>query len=148
MEENPTWLAVVAVALIDSRGLVLMQRRRLVSNHGGLWEFPGGKVEAGETAEQAAVREIAEELDLAIDAEALDPIGFAVAPPAADHERGGHERSGQARIVLVLYRCRAWRGEPACLDAEEIGWFELDALAGLAMPPLDYPLAQALKKAI
>jgi 8-oxo-dGTP diphosphatase len=127
-------MLVVAVALVGVDGSVLMQRRRLGRAHGGLWEFPGGKIEPGEIAEEAAVREIAEELGLAIRASSLRPVGFASDPGVA----------GKPSPLILLFRCDDWAGEPQCLDAEEIAWVAPQALAGLAMPPLDYPLARAL----
>ncbi len=125
---------VVAVALIDELGQVLMQRRRADRQHGGLWEFPGGKVEAAETKALALIREIREELALE-----LDPARIAYLTEAADPAAG---------IVISLYTCRHWQGDPACLDAEALEWFTADALPGLAMPPLDVPLARAVKQVL
>jgi 8-oxo-dGTP diphosphatase len=127
-------LLVVAAALIASDGVVLLQRRRIGAAHGGLWEFPGGKVEAGESPEAALVRELDEELGLSIDPAALVPVGFASGPSS----------TRAAGVVILLYKCRVWQGEPECRDAEEIAWFEPSAVPALTMPPLDYPLAQAL----
>lgn len=136
--EAVVWVS--AVALVAPDGQVLMQRRRLHRAHGGLWEFPGGKLEAGESPEAAALREMREELGVEIDASALCPAGFASdsAMPAP---------AGRTHVIL-LYACRRWHGEPRCLDAEEIAWFAPEQLEALAMPPLDYPLARALKKVI
>jgi len=128
---------VVAVALWRSDGAgggqVLMQRRAAAREHGGLREFPGGKVEAEERAAAAAVREMAEELGVTIALEALEPVGFA--------EQGPEQGRG---IVILLYRCLAWIGEPSALDAEAIAWVPVAGIEALAMPPLDYPLARAL----
>jgi len=133
-------MLVVAVALIGKDGRVLMQRRALSRAHGGLWEFPGGKVEPGETAHGAAVREIAEELGVVLGVEALEPVSFAGHPlPGAD---------GTAAPLILLFACRQWLGEPRCLDGEEIGWFAPENISALAMPPLDYPLALALRAAL
>lgn len=125
-------IPVVAAAMVDSAGRVLMQRRKLTGAHGGLWEFPGGKVETAETPEDALLREIAEELAVSLDPRSLEPLTFAA-------------RSGDPYVVL-LYVCRNWSGEPACLDGEEIGWFAPAEILALAMPPLDVPLAQAVKE--
>ena len=123
------------MALVDGSGQVLMQRRRAGGSHGGLWEFPGGKLEPGETPESATVREIAEELGLELRAEALAPLAFA----------SGLQPSGRP-IVLLLYLCREWRGVPENRDADALGWFAPAALEALPMPPLDVPLAAALRR--
>ena len=125
----------MAVALLDDAGRVLLQRRPLEKVHGGLWEFPGGKVEPGESLESALVREIAEELELAVCPYDLAPVSF-----AADDASGG------SQLVILLYSCRRWSGEIACRDAEEAAWFAPDAFAGLAMPPLDRPLAAEIAR--
>jgi len=136
MEIMPTFVPVVAAALIDASGRVLMQRRRLGTAHGGLWEFPGGKIEPGESPESALLREIDEELDIALDPASLEPLSFSSDPALPPEPRAPH--------VILLYSCRAWRGEPQARVGEAIAWFEPDALPGLAMPPLDYPLVRAL----
>src|SRR5690606_29065872 len=136
----PTMIPVVAVALIAPDGRVLMQRRRHNRDFGGLWEFPGGKIEAGESPESALLREISEELGIALDPAALDPLAFASdrrLPPAP---RQPH--------VILLYTCRAWSGEVQCLDADTLGWFAPEGLMDLPMPPLDVPLARALVAAL
>lgn len=130
MKKIPTALAVVAVALIDGEGRVLMQRRRQAAQHGGLWEFPGGKVEPAETLTCALVREIREELGLTLNSLDLEPLARAAAPDGT--------------IVIDLYTCNRWHGTPRCLDAEAIDWFAPQAILDLAMPPLDVPLARAL----
>ena len=124
-------LEVVALALIDQSGRVLMQRRPANRQHGGLWEFPGGKLEAGETPVFGLIREIEEEL------------GLGLAEP--DLHWLAQARDPAAGIVINLYRCRRWGGDPQCLDAQVIGWFAPAELDGLAMPPLDWPLAEAVK---
>jgi len=136
LQRFSTPLLVVAAALIAGDGRVLMQRRRLDAAHGGLWEFPGGKVEAGESLESAAVRELEEELGIAVDRDALEPVGFAGG--AADPPEAG------TGVVILLYSCRRWSGDAECREGEEIAWYPPGALCNLAMPPLDYPLARAL----
>lgn len=113
-----------------------MQRRRLGAVHGGLWEFPGGKVEAGESPESAALRELEEELGVELDRASLQPLSFASGPAELSE-------AGQA-IVILLYSCRKWRGEAHCREGEEIRWLLPEALGDLEMPPLDYPLTRAL----
>lgn len=121
-------LLVVAAALIDASSRVLMQRRADGKAHGGLWEFPGGKVEAGEAPVAALVRELAEELGIALDPRDAAPFTF-----AAD-----------ASAVLLLFRVARWAGEPRALDAAALVWDTPAALARLPMPPLDVPLVAAL----
>ena len=122
-------MIVVAVALTDGAGRILLQRRRKGAEHGGLWEFPGGKLESGEHPQSALVREIAEELAVVVNESGLVPLGFATTA------------SGAARpIVLLLYRCHDWSGEPRCLDAEAIAWVAPQDIASLPMPPLDVDL--------
>jgi 8-oxo-dGTP diphosphatase len=130
-------IPVVAVALCRKQGdkaQVLMQQRLLSRQHGGLWEFPGGKIDPGESASAAALRELAEELGIALDPADLAPISFAQGP--------------QGGVLILLYACWRWNGEPALLDAAAMQWVDLDAIPALAMPPLDYPLADALIDAL
>ncbi|EIZ80449.1 7,8-dihydro-8-oxoguanine triphosphatase [Novosphingobium sp. Rr 2-17] len=133
-------LVVVAVALM--RGAhVLMQRRAFTAVHGGLWEFPGGKLEPGETPEAAAVRELQEELGIDLAPTALSPVGFASGHTAAF---SGHGDRPARTLVILLYLCREWEGEPVAREAAEIDWYAPEGVSDLAMPPLDYPLARAL----
>jgi 8-oxo-dGTP diphosphatase len=139
-----TVIPVVAAALIDARGAVLLHRRAPGKHHELLWEFPGGKVEPGEGVTQAIVREIAEELGVAIEGYDLHPVSFA-------------QGAGQPHLIL-LHACRRWQGDPRALEwpaearaaglGEGLAWFTQDELAamagGAAMPPLDRPLALAL----
>jgi 8-oxo-dGTP diphosphatase len=134
LEKLPTVIPVVAVALVRQDGHVLMQQRPFGKAHGGLWEFPGGKVDAGESLDSALIREIDEELGIGLDAETLTPLTFAAI-------------AGEP-FVILLYTCRQWRGEPRCLEGEAIGWFAPAELEGLEMPPLDVPLVKTLKGVI
>jgi 8-oxo-dGTP diphosphatase len=140
LENFSTPVLVVAVALIDRDARTLLQRRRIGGEHGGLWEFPGGKVEAGETPQAAALREIEEELGVRLDPALLTPLSFAADTEMPPAPRRPH--------VIMLYTCRRWQGEVECREGEEVRWFAAGELAGLAMPPLDYPLAAALRAAI
>jgi 8-oxo-dGTP diphosphatase len=128
MQEKPTSVLVVAAALIDPAGQVCLQRRPEGKAHGGLWEFPGGKVERGESPAGALVREIAEELGIALAEADLRPCGFA----------------GDDRVVILLYACRRWVGVAQALEGGALGWFAPAELAVRPMPPLDYPLARAV----
>jgi 8-oxo-dGTP diphosphatase len=100
----------------------------------GLWEFPGGKLEPAEQAEAALARELEEELDIAVKAEDLAPACFASA------------KIGVRDLLLLLYICREWQGEPVPVEAQELGWFDIDAMAQLPMPPADIPLIGLLRK--
>lgn len=123
---------VVAAALMNGVGQVLVQRRRAGAQHGGLWEFPGGKAEAGEALTDALVRELAEELGIKVESDALMPIGFS------------ESLDSKGRLLLLLYRCEAWQSDIQCLDADEVMWVEPSSLHTLAMPPADVPLIAAL----
>lgn len=127
-------LLVVAAAIINHRGRVLMQRRPLDKQDGGLWEFPGGKIESGESAQGALVREIAEELGLVIVARDLMPVSFATS-----------EGDPARQVVLMLFSCRTWQGEPQAEEGAEIAWVDAAALRLLDMPLLDIPLAHAIE---
>jgi 8-oxo-dGTP diphosphatase len=125
-------MIVVAAALADEEGCVLLQQRAPGRSMAGLWEFPGGKVEPGETPEAALARELVEELGIAADPAAMVPAAFA----SADNH-GRH-------MLLLLYLCRTWRGEPRALDATALIWVRPDEMAALPMPPADIPLIPIL----
>jgi 8-oxo-dGTP diphosphatase len=131
-----TPMLVVAAALIRGDGAVLLHRRAFEAVHGGLWEFPGGKVSGGESLKNALVRELSEELDICVSQDDLVPLGFA---------SGLTEGELIPRtLVILLYTCAAWTGEPRCMEGAGMGWFDPAAIAALDMPPLDYPLARQL----
>ncbi len=132
MQRIPTWIPVVAVALGREDGRWLMHRRPPEKHHGGLWEFPGGKVEPDEVPDFALEREIREELGIVLHSGSLAPAAFA-------RSQGGE---GVRPIVILLYRSRHWTGEPQALEGGEIGWFLPGEIAGLPMPPLDVALAR------
>jgi 8-oxo-dGTP diphosphatase len=125
-------LPVVAVALTDAQGRVLIAQRPFDKEHGGLWEFPGGKIEPGESPEAALVRELREELGVTVTPEQLEPLTFSSAGRATRH------------LLLLLYRCVAWQGEPRALDAAAIRWVLPAALADYDMPPADRPFVSVL----
>ena len=135
MTNFPTVLPVVAAALVDPAGKILLQKRPETGAHGGLWEFPGGKIEAGESAAEALARELDEELGIAVDRSALTEIGFADAP------------LGDRNLLLLLYACLRWTGTAAALEpGASIAWFDRSALGALAMPPADRRLCAALNR--
>jgi 8-oxo-dGTP diphosphatase len=133
MEKNPT-LLVVAAALVDGEKRVLLQQRAPGRQMAGLWEFPGGKVEAGERPEAALVRELSEELGIAVAESALQPAAFASAA------------LGERHLLLLLYLCRAWEGTPQPLDAAALSWATPAEMRALPMPPADVPLVEALER--
>ena len=125
-------MTVVAAALADSEGRVLLQQRAAGRAMAGLWEFPGGKVEEGERPERALVRELDEELGIAVAEDALSPAAFASA------DNGGRH------MLLLLFLCREWKGEPRALDAAALQWVRPQEMHGLDMPPADFPLIPLL----
>jgi 8-oxo-dGTP diphosphatase len=125
-------MTVVAVALVDADGRVLLQQRSFGRDMAGLWEFPGGKVEAGELPEAALIRELREELGIETDTACLAPATFASAPV------------GKRHMLLLLYVCRKWRGTPQALDAAALTWVRPPQMFALDMPPADKPLIAIL----
>jgi 8-oxo-dGTP diphosphatase len=124
---------IVAAALLNENAQVLVQRRPQGKDMAGLWEFPGGKVELNERLEEALSRELLEELDIITDPNAFEPACFNSVPIA-----GGH-------MLLLLYICRKWVGEPKPLHADAILWQTPEALLHLAMPPADLPFIAYLE---
>ncbi|WHU03153.1 (deoxy)nucleoside triphosphate pyrophosphohydrolase [Sphingomonas sp. NIBR02145] len=125
-------LLVVAAALIDDCGRVLLQQRPPGKPMAGLWEFPGGKIEPGESPESALARELHEELGLTLSVKDLRPIAFASEPLAGRH------------LLLLLYVARTWQGEPVAHHATELRWVTPAEMRGMPMPPADVPLVEAL----
>ena len=119
----------VVGALWRRAGRVFLAQRRAGGDHGGLWEFPGGKQELGETARVAMAREGAEELG----------VTFTVGPEWASVS----ERRADVRLVMRIFQVHS-EDEPQALDHEAVGWFDADALAELPMPPMDDALRQRL----
>jgi 8-oxo-dGTP diphosphatase len=134
MEKNPTIMLVVAAALINEQSQILLQMRPEGRSMAGLWEFPGGKVEDNELPKIALIRELEEELGVVIDPDSLAPITFASEP------------LGEKHLLLLLYLCRAWQGEPTALESPQIMWCSIDDMRTLPMPPADGPFIDALEK--
>ena len=127
---------MVAAALADGEGRILLQQRAPGRTMAGLWEFPGGKVEPGERPEAALVRELSEELGIEVEPGDLVPTAFASADSPV--KRGGH-------MLLLLYRCRRWRGDPHPHDAAALAWVRPAEMHRLPMPPADEPLVATLE---
>lgn len=134
--QGENMMIVVAAALIAADGSIMVQQRREGGPHGGLWEFPGGKCEAGESLRDALARELEEELGIRVATEALESLVFA-AEPAGDQE-----------LLLLLFTCRDWQGEPRALDAQALRWCAPAELLALPMPPADIPLARKLARRV
>lgn len=134
LARNPTWIGVVAAALSDEEGRWLMHLRPSGKAHAGLWEFPGGKLEPGETPANALLREIEEELGIVLDRVAVRPAHFAETA----------SEDGPPAIVILLYTCHRWSGVPRALQGEQIGWFTPGEIAALPRPPLDIALCGQL----
>ena len=126
-------IPVVAVALLAADGRVLMQQRRLASEHGGLWEFPGGKVEPGETPEEALIRELREELGVTTKVACLAPLTFASHTYETFH------------LLMPLFVCRRYEGIPQGLEGQVVKWVRPNALRDYPMPPADEPLIPILQ---
>jgi 8-oxo-dGTP diphosphatase len=125
---------VVACALLDEEGAVLIAKRPAGRPLAGLWEFPGGKVEAGEKPEDALIRELREELGIDIAAGDLTPLTFASHAYPDFH------------LLMPVYLCRRWRGNVTAHEGQELSWVRPDALHRYDMPPADEPLKDALPK--
>jgi 8-oxo-dGTP diphosphatase len=136
LERKPTFVPVVAAAIWDAEGRLLLQQGLPHKRHAGLWEFPGGKVETGETPRFALCREVAEELGIELAEHKLDPAGLA--------EEAGAE--GRPAIVLFLYTSLHWRGEPKALEGQGWGWFTRDEALALPMPDMDRALLHRLPR--
>jgi 8-oxo-dGTP diphosphatase len=134
MAKVPTFVTVVAAAMRDEEGRLLLQQCPLHKRHGGKWEFPGGKVESEEIPRLALCREILEELGLELAPDALEPAGFADEPASGDH----------SALVLLLYTCEVWRGEPIACEGQAWSWFTLQEAAALDLPPMDRTLLARL----
>lgn len=125
---GPRILLVVAVALVDGDGRVLVAERPPGKQLAGLWEFPGGKLEPGERPEETLIRELAEELGIRVEEACLAPLTFASYPYEDFH------------LLMPLYVCRRWEGTPRSLEGQALRWVRPRDLRDLAMPPADAPL--------
>ena len=127
---------VVACALVDKDGRVLVAERPAGKSMAGLWEFPGGKVEAHETPEAALIRELKEELLIDVTAACLAPLSFA------------SHAYDDFHLLMPLYVCRKWDGQITPQEGQQTQWLRPRALFDLPMPPADKPLIAALRDAL
>ncbi len=126
-------LLVAACALVDGDGRVLLAKRPEGKKMAGLWEFPGGKLNPGETPEAALIRELREELGIEVAGNCLAAFAFASHGYATFH------------LLMPLYLCRRWRGTPAGKEGQTLAWVRPDRLADYPMPPADRPLVPLLR---
>ena len=124
---------VSAVALIDPDDRVLLAQRPEGKSMAGLWEFPGGKVEQGETPEEALIRELQEELGINTWESCLAPLTFA------------SHRYDDFHLLMPLYICRKWEGIVTAREGQNLRWVRPDALRDYPMPPADIPLVAFLR---
>ncbi|MEK9645058.1 MAG: (deoxy)nucleoside triphosphate pyrophosphohydrolase [Alphaproteobacteria bacterium] len=126
-------LLVAAVALFDADGRVLIAQRPDGKSMAGLWEFPGGKVDPGETPEEALIRELREEL-------AVDTVESCLAPfTFASHRYDGFH------LLMPLYVCRKWKGTVTPMEGQQVKWVRPSRLTDFPMPPADKPLIAMLR---
>lgn len=126
-------LLVVACALVDDDGRVLIAKRPEGRSMAGLWEFPGGKVEPGERPEDALIRELGEELGIDVSESCLAPLTFASHTYEAFH------------LLMPLYVCRRWEGELEARENQQLAWVRPNRMADYEMPPADEPLRAMLR---
>lgn len=125
---------VSAVALVDTDGRVLLAQRPAGKQMGGLWEFPGGKIEEGETPEQALVRELKEELGIDTSASCLAPVTFA------------SHRYESFHLMMPLYICRVWQGIVTPREGQNLAWAYPKDFGEYPMPPADIPLIPVIRE--
>jgi 8-oxo-dGTP diphosphatase len=124
---------VVAVALVDADKRILLAQRPEGKSMAGLWEFPGGKVEPGERPEETLIRELREELGIAVKEPCLAPLTFASHAYETFH------------LLMPLYICRRWEGTPKPMEGQKLAWARVNELRNYPMPPADKPLIPMLR---
>ena len=124
---------VSAVALVDIDGRILLAQRPAHKKMGGLWEFPGGKIEAGESPEAALIRELQEELDINTSESCLAPLSFA------------SHAYDDFHLLMMLFACRRWHGQPRPVEGGALKWVRPNQLRDYPMPPADIPLIPVLR---
>ncbi len=131
--DERTLLLVVACALVDPDGRVLIAQRPEGKAMAGLWEFPGGKVDQGEFPEEALIRELHEELGIDVTAACLAPLTF------ASHGYEGFH------LLMPLYVCRRWSGNVTPMEGQKVAWVRPAKMRDYPMPPADEPLIAQLR---
>jgi 8-oxo-dGTP diphosphatase len=119
---------VAAILLIDADGRILLAQRPEGKPMAGLWEFPGGKIQAGETPEYALIRELKEELGIMTGTDCLQPVTF------ASHSYDDFH------LLMPVYACRTWKNIPRAMEGQELKWVRKENLSDYAMPAADLPL--------
>lgn len=134
MSSKPV-IVVVAAALIDADNRVLIAQRPAHKRNGSLWEFPGGKMEQGETPEAALIRELREEIGVVVGEKCLAPLTF------ASYSYDGYD----FHLLMPLYVCRRWEGEVAPLEGQQLAWARANRLDDYEFAPADIPLIPVLR---
>ena len=128
----PALLLVAACALVDADRRVLIAQRPTGKPMAGLWEFPGGKIEPGETPEDTIIRELDEELSIKVTKPCLAPLTFS-----------SHDYL-EFHILMPLFVCRRWEGPPVAREGQQVKWVRANRLREFPMPPADEPLISHL----
>ena len=131
--DHKNLVIVASIAIIDANDQILIAKRPNKKHLSGFWEFPGGKVEKGESPENALVREVKEELNIDINNKCIAPLTFS----EFDYKK--------FHLLLLLYVCRRWEGEPMSMEKNEIKWVKVNALRQYKMPPADDSLIYSLQ---
>lgn len=129
-------ILVAAAALINETHNILLARRGKGKHLEGLWEFPGGKIDPGESPSTALSRELREELAIDVNEKDLLPLSF------------NHHVYAEKSVLILLYECRKWQGKPTSAEGQEINWFSIDAFPTYEMPLADLPLVETLKESL
>ncbi|MBI1261619.1 MAG: 8-oxo-dGTP diphosphatase MutT [Rhizobiales bacterium] len=124
---------VAACALVDADGRVLLAQRPEGKTLAGLWEFPGGKVEPGETPEDCLIRELKEEISIDVAKACLAPLTFASHAYESFH------------LLMPLYVCRRWQGMATAMEGQTLAWVKPSRMPDYPMPPADEPLVAVLR---
>jgi len=131
--DHKNLVIVASIAIIDANDQILIAKRPNKKHLSGFWEFPGGKVEKGESPENALVREVKEELNIDINNKCIAPLTFS----EFNYEK--------FHLLLLLYVCRRWEGEPMSMEKNEIKWVKANTLRQYKMPPADDSLIYSLQ---